>query len=229
MLGLQVSYMVPLADGRHRRNLPIRALLVITQMISTTGKTDICCGWWGANRFLSSPMLTAQLIRRTWQCQSVRTITRPLLAVWNHLCRLARCPRPTLLHCRRRRQWTRRHRVWDIRHGRHSLRWEVKKSLCIDACCSAPNATDPPTLSPLHIACIYQEITATAVATPELVTLVLKCILLISVYDPITVLVSAHHLITINTARKLKSHSKENIAMHRLPVYFDAIMSDQYV
>ena len=38
-----------------------------------------------------------------------------------HSHRPAWCPRPNLVHHRRRRQWARRHRVWDIRHWRHCI------------------------------------------------------------------------------------------------------------
>ena len=46
---------------------------------------------------------------------------RPLLedGYWSR--RPASCPRLTLEHRRRRREWERRHRVWDLRQWRHCI------------------------------------------------------------------------------------------------------------
>ena len=66
-------------------------------------------------------------------------------------------------------------------------------------------------LTSLHIVCTCQEITHTGVATPELVTFVVQRHFSHHVHNPIMVLVSAHHLMTSNVHRKLKSLSKEKI------------------
>ena len=73
------------------------------------------------NRFLSSPRLRAELIRRTGRRMSVRTITRRLLEAGYHSRRPTRSPRLTIDHRRRRRQWARRHRERDLRHWRHGV------------------------------------------------------------------------------------------------------------
>ena len=74
-----------------------------------------------SNRFLSSHRFRVQLIHCTGRRLSVRTITWRLLTVGYHSRRPARCPRLTLVHRRRHCQWTRGHRVLDIRHSRHSI------------------------------------------------------------------------------------------------------------
>ena len=51
----------------------------------------------------------------------VRTIRRRLLAAGYWSRRPARCPGLTLEHRRRRREWGRRHRVWDLRQWRHCI------------------------------------------------------------------------------------------------------------
>ena len=79
-----------------------------------------------AKRFLSSPRLRAQIIRRTGRRLSMHTITQCLLAAEYHSCRPARYPRLTLVFCWCRHQWAIRHRVWDVRHWRECLHWRVK-------------------------------------------------------------------------------------------------------
>ena len=66
------------------------------------------------NRFISAPHLRMQMIRRFGRRMSVRTIRRRLLAARYWSRRLVRCPRLTLEHRRRRPEWGRRHRVWDL-------------------------------------------------------------------------------------------------------------------
>ena len=56
-----------------------------------------------------------QMIRRFGRRMSVRTIRRRLLATGYWSRRPARCPRLTLEHRRRRREWGKRHSVWDLR------------------------------------------------------------------------------------------------------------------
>ena len=73
------------------------------------------------NRFISAPRLRIQKIRRFGRRVSVRTIRRRLLAAGYWFQRPARCPRLTLEHRRRRREWGRRHRVWDFRQWRHFI------------------------------------------------------------------------------------------------------------
>ena len=73
------------------------------------------------NRFISAPRLRMQMIRRFWRRMSVRTIRRRLLALGYWSRRPARCPRLALEHRRRRREWGRRHRVWDLRQWRHCI------------------------------------------------------------------------------------------------------------
>jgi transposase len=73
------------------------------------------------NRFISAPRLRMQMIRRFRRRMSVRTIRRRLLAAGYWSRRPARCPRLTLEHRRRRREWGRRHRVWDHRQWRHCI------------------------------------------------------------------------------------------------------------
>ena len=73
------------------------------------------------NRFISAPHLRMQMIRRFGRRMSVRTIRRRLLVTgyWS-LCP-ARCPRLTLEHRRRRHDWGRRHRLWDLRQWWHCI------------------------------------------------------------------------------------------------------------
>ena len=73
------------------------------------------------NRFISAPRLRIRMIRRFRRRMSVRTIQRRLLAAGYRSRRPARCPRLTLEHRRRRREWGRRHRVWDLRQWRHNI------------------------------------------------------------------------------------------------------------
>ena len=73
------------------------------------------------NRFISAPRLRMQIIRRFGSRMSVRTIRRQLLAAGYWSRRPARCPRFTLEHRRRHREWGRRHRVWDLRQWRHCI------------------------------------------------------------------------------------------------------------
>ena len=73
------------------------------------------------NRFISAPRLGMQMIRQFGRRMSVWTIRRRLL-VAGYLSRCpARCPRLTLEHSRRRREWGRRHNVWDLRQWRHCI------------------------------------------------------------------------------------------------------------
>ena len=72
-------------------------------------------------RFISAPRLRMQMIRRFERRMSVRTIRRRLLAVGYWSRRPANCPRLTLEHRRRHREWGRRHRVWDLREWRHCI------------------------------------------------------------------------------------------------------------
>ena len=71
------------------------------------------------NRFISAPCLRMQMICRLGTRMSVRTIRRRLWAAgyWSQC--PARCPRLTLEHRRRRREWGRRHKMWDLRQWRH--------------------------------------------------------------------------------------------------------------
>ena len=71
------------------------------------------------NRFISAPCLRMQMIRRFGRRMSVRTIRRRFLAAWYW--RPARRPRLTLEHRRRRCEWGRRHRAWDLRQWRHCI------------------------------------------------------------------------------------------------------------
>ena len=73
------------------------------------------------NRFISSPRLRMQMIRRFGRRMSVQTIRRWLLATGYWFRRPARCPRLTMEHRRRRPEWGRRHRVWDLRQWRHCI------------------------------------------------------------------------------------------------------------
>ena len=73
------------------------------------------------NRFISALRLRMQMTRRFERRMSVRTIRRRLLAAGYWSRRPARCPRLTLEHRRRRREWGRRHRVWDLRQWRHCI------------------------------------------------------------------------------------------------------------
>ena len=62
------------------------------------------------NRFISAPRLGMQMIRRFGRRMSVRTIRRRLLAAGYWSRRPSICPRLTLEHRRRRREWV----VWSI-------------------------------------------------------------------------------------------------------------------
>ena len=73
------------------------------------------------NHFFSAPRLRMQTIGRFGRRMSVRTIRRRLLAAGFWSRRPARCPRLTLEHRRRRREWGRRHRVWDLRQWRNCI------------------------------------------------------------------------------------------------------------
>ena len=73
------------------------------------------------NRFISAPRLRMQMIRRFGRRMSVRTIRRRLLATGYWSRRPARCPRLTLEHRRRRREWGRRHGVWGLKQWRHCV------------------------------------------------------------------------------------------------------------
>ena len=82
------------------------------------GKTVNCFEWseQTASRLLVSEWM--QMIRQFGRRMSVRTIRRRLLAAGYWSRRPARCPRLTLDHRRRSREWERRHRVWDLRQWR---------------------------------------------------------------------------------------------------------------
>ena len=73
------------------------------------------------NSFMSASRLRMQMIRRFGRRMSVRTIRRRLLAAGFWSRRPARCPRLTLEHRRHRREWGRRHRVWDLRQWIHCI------------------------------------------------------------------------------------------------------------
>ena len=73
------------------------------------------------NRFISAPCLRMQMIRRFGRRVTVRTIRRRLLAAGYWSRHLARCPRLILEHRRRRPEWERRHRMWDLRQWRHCI------------------------------------------------------------------------------------------------------------
>ena len=73
------------------------------------------------NRFISAPRLQMRMIRRFGRRMSIGTIRRRLLAAGYRSRRPARCPWLTLEHGRRRREWGRRHKVWDLRQGRHCI------------------------------------------------------------------------------------------------------------
>ena len=62
-----------------------------------------------------------QMIRQFVRGMSVRTIQRWFLAAGYWSQSPARCPRLTLENRRRRREWLRRHRVWDLRQWRHCI------------------------------------------------------------------------------------------------------------
>ena len=71
------------------------------------------------NHFISAPGLLMQMmIRRFGRRMSVRTIRRQLLAAEYWSWRPAICPRLTLEHRQRRREWGIRYRVWDLRQWR---------------------------------------------------------------------------------------------------------------
>ena len=73
------------------------------------------------NRFISAPCLRMQMIRRFGRRVSVRTNRRRLLAAGYWSRHLTRCPRLILEHRRRRPEWERRHRMWDLRQWRHCI------------------------------------------------------------------------------------------------------------
>ena len=73
------------------------------------------------NHFISDPRLRMQMIRRFGRWMSVRIIWRRLLATGYWSRRPVRCPRLTLEHRRCRREWGRRHKVWDLRQLRHCI------------------------------------------------------------------------------------------------------------
>ena len=67
------------------------------------------------NRFISAPRLRMQMIRWFGRQMSIRTIRRRLLATGYWSRRPASCPRFTLEHRWRCREWGRRNRIWDLR------------------------------------------------------------------------------------------------------------------
>ena len=71
------------------------------------------------HRFISAPRLRMQKIRRFERRMSVRTIQRWFLAIGYWSRHPARCSRLTLEHRWCRREWGRRHRVWDLGQWRH--------------------------------------------------------------------------------------------------------------
>ena len=73
------------------------------------------------NRFILAPRLRMQMIRRFGRRMSVRTIRKRLLPARHCSWCPARCPRLTLEYERRRREWGRRHRMWDLRQWRHCI------------------------------------------------------------------------------------------------------------
>ena len=73
------------------------------------------------NRFISVLCLRIQIIRRFGRRMSVWTVRRRLLDSGYWSGRPAKCPRLTLEHRRRRREWGRRHRVCDLRQWRHCM------------------------------------------------------------------------------------------------------------
>ena len=82
-----------------------------------------------SNRFISAPRLRMQMIRRFGKRMSVQTIRRRLLAAGYWSRRPSRCPRLPLEHRRRRREWGRKHRVWDLRQWTHCIFSESQFSL----------------------------------------------------------------------------------------------------
>lgn len=74
-----------------------------------------------ANRFITSTRLRVQMIQRLGRRLSARSIRRRLLAAGYRSRRPARCPRLTMVHRRRRREWGRTHRVWTLQHWRHCI------------------------------------------------------------------------------------------------------------
>ena len=73
------------------------------------------------NCFISAPRLRMQMNRRFGKRMSVGTIRRRVLAAGYWSRHPARCPRLTLEHRRRCREWGRRHKVWDLRQWRHCI------------------------------------------------------------------------------------------------------------
>ena len=73
------------------------------------------------NRFLLAPCLRLQMIRQFGRRVSVRTIQRRLLAngYWSR--HPAWCFKLNFDHRRHRREWGRRHTVWDLRQWRHCI------------------------------------------------------------------------------------------------------------
>ena len=73
------------------------------------------------NRFISAPRQRMQMIRRFGRRMSVWTTRRQLLAAVYWSWRPARCSRLILEQRRHRREWGRRHRMWDLRQWRHYI------------------------------------------------------------------------------------------------------------
>ena len=73
------------------------------------------------NDFVSAPRLRMQMIHRFGRRMSVQAIQRQFLAARYWSRRPARCPRLTLEHRRRRREWERGHITWDLRQWRHCI------------------------------------------------------------------------------------------------------------
>ena len=73
------------------------------------------------NHFISAPRLRMQMIHQFGKRLSVRTIRKRLLATGYWFRHPATCPRLTLEDRRRRREWGRRYRVWDLRQWRHCI------------------------------------------------------------------------------------------------------------
>ena len=80
---------------------------------------------------LSRLRLRAHLIRRIGRRLSVRTITLRLFAAEYHSHGPARCPKLTLEHHRRHRQWARRHCVWTAATGEIVSSLTSQDSSCI--------------------------------------------------------------------------------------------------
>jgi len=89
--------------------------------LHATGKPSTAPNGQNEPLLISAPRLRMQMIRLFRRRMSVRTIRRRLLAAGYWSRRPARCPRLTLEHRRRRREWGRRHRVWYHRQWRHCI------------------------------------------------------------------------------------------------------------